>query len=318
MLSIIRNLKQKLAKTQSGFIGKIAEAVKLRGKVDEELLEEIEEILLRCDTGTEITELILQKLREEIRIEKITDVEIAQITLTDIMRDMLIAEDEDPPDFFMSQDHKPHVVVFVGVNGTGKTTTIGKVANKFAKMGKKVLIVAGDTFRAAAIEQIAIWAERAGVAIVRSQADSDPSAIIYDGISSALAKGYDVVLIDTAGRQHTKEKLMNELGKIDRTIKKLIPEAPHEAILVVDSTTGQNAISQALNFDKSIHLTGIALTKYDGTAKGGIIFNLRHNLKLPVKLLGVGEGIDDLMGFRVVDFVKAFFTKENENMEEEE
>ncbi len=317
MLGIVRNLRQKLSKTKSGFIGKIAEAVRLRGKVDEELLEEIEDILLRCDTGVEMTELILQTLREQIRNEKITDAEIVQIYLVDIMRDMLIAADEDPPDFFTSTPNKPHVIVFVGVNGTGKTTTIGKVAYKFAQMGKKVLIVAGDTFRAAAIEQIAIWADRAGVSIIRSQADSDPSSVIYDGINSALSKGYDVVLIDTAGRQHTKENLMKELGKIDRTIKKLLPEAPHEAILVVDATTGQNAISQAMNFDKSIHLTGIALTKYDGTAKGGIILNLRHNLKLPVKLLGVGEGIEDLMGFKVVDFIKAFFAIENENMEEE-
>lgn len=317
MLSILRNLKQKLSKTQSGFIGKIAEAVRLRGKVDEELLEEIEDILLRCDTGVEMTDIILERLREEIRIEKITDAEIAQITLTDIMQDLLVREDADAPDFFAEPEHKPHVIVFVGVNGTGKTTTIGKVANKFSQQGKKVLIVAGDTFRAAAIEQIAIWADRAGVAIVRSQADSDPSAVIYDGITSALARNYDIVLIDTAGRQHTKEKLMKELNKIDRTIKKLIPDAPHEAILVVDATTGQNAISQALNFDKSIHLTGLALTKYDGTAKGGIIFNLRHNLKLPVKLLGVGEGIDDLIRFRMVDFVKAFFTREQENLEEE-
>lgn len=318
MLSILRNLKQKLSRAQSGFIGRIAEAVRLRGKVDEELLEEIEDILLRCDTGVEMTQIILDRLREEIRIEKITDAEIAQITLTDIMQDLLVREDADAPDFFGQPEHKPHVIVFVGVNGTGKTTTIGKVAYKFSQQGKKVLIVAGDTFRAAAIEQIAIWAERAGVAIVRSQADSDPSAVIFDGITSALARGFDVVLIDTAGRQHTKEKLMKELSKIDRTIKKLIPDAPHEAILVVDATTGQNAISQALNFDKSIHLTGLALTKYDGTAKGGIIFNLRHNLQLPVKLLGVGEGIDDLMHFRIVDFVKAFFTREQDSKEEEE
>ncbi|PKN72247.1 MAG: signal recognition particle-docking protein FtsY [Candidatus Cloacimonetes bacterium HGW-Cloacimonetes-3] len=316
MLSIVRNLRQKLNKTKSGFMGKIAEAVSLRGKVDEELLEEIEEILLKSDTGVEMTDIILGRLREEIRIERITDAEIALIFLTDIMQDLLVREDMDAPDFFATPEHKPHIVVFVGVNGTGKTTTIGKVAYKFAQQGKKVLIIAGDTFRAAAIEQIAIWANRADVAIVRAQPDSDPSAVIYDGISSAIAKGYDIVLIDTAGRQHTKEKLMKELGKIDRTIKKLIPEAPHEAILVVDATTGQNAISQALNFDKSIHLTGLALTKYDGTAKGGIMFNLRHNLKLPVKLLGVGEGIDDLMRFRIVDFVKAFFYKDQDTDEE--
>jgi len=318
VLSFVRNLKQKLTKTNNGFVGKINEAVKARGKVDDEMLEEIEEILLRCDTGVEMTDLILQRYREELRKDRITDPEIAQIYLTDVMRDILLSVDEDPTDFFRDLKGNPQIIAFVGVNGTGKTTTIGKVAYKFSQMGKKVLIVAADTFRAAAIEQIAIWAERAGVAIVRSQPNSDPAAVIYDGVSSATAKGYDIVLIDTAGRQHTKENLMKELGKIDRTIKKLIPDAPHEAILVVDATTGQNAISQAVNFDKSIKLTGIALTKYDGTAKGGIIFNLRHNLRLPVKLLGIGEGIDDLIGFKAVDFVKAFFAKEqNENEEEE-
>ncbi len=298
-------------------MGKIEETVKTRGKVDEETLEEIEDILLRCDTGVEMTELILDRFRAEIKKEKVSDPEIAQIYLREIMRDLLLSADEDHPDFFRQPEAKPHVVAFVGVNGTGKTTTIGKVAHKFCKMGKKVLIVAGDTFRAAAIEQIAIWADRAGVAIVRAQPNSDPASVIYDGISSAMARDFDIVLIDTAGRQHTKENLMKELGKIDRSIKKLIPDAPHEAILVVDATTGQNAISQAENFDKSIKLTGLALTKYDGTAKGGIIFNLRHNLKLPVKLLGIGEGIEDLINFRAVDFVKAFFSEEHKDKEEE-
>jgi len=317
VLSFVKTIREKISKTKSGFFGKIAEAIRLRGKVDEELLEEIEDILLRCDTGVEMTQLILDRLREEIRTEHITDAELAQIALQDIMRDIFLSEDDEDIPFFVEPEVKPYVIAFVGVNGTGKTTTIGKVAARFAHMGKKVLIIAGDTFRAAAIEQISIWADRAGVNIVRSQADSDPAAVIYDGISSALARGYDIVLIDTAGRQHTKENLMKELGKIDRTIKKLIPEAPHEAILVVDATTGQNAMSQAINFDKSIHLTGIALTKYDGTAKGGIIFNLRHSLKLPVKLIGVGEGIDDLMEFKTVPFVKAFFTQSSDNDKEE-
>ncbi|HRQ99752.1 MAG TPA: signal recognition particle-docking protein FtsY [Candidatus Cloacimonas sp.] len=307
MLNIVKSLKEKLSKTNSNLMGKIAETVKKKKVIDEETLAEIEEILLYSDTGIEMTEIILQRFREQLKKDKVTDPEIAQIYLTDVMRDILLSEDEEIPDFFAEPSVKPYVIVFVGVNGTGKTTTIGKVAYKFSQMGKKVLIVAGDTFRAAAIEQIAIWAERAGVAIVRSQPDSDPAAIIYDGVNAAMARGYDIVLIDTAGRQHTKDNLMKELSKIDRTIKKLIPEAPHEVILVVDATTGQNAISQAHNFDKSIHLTGIALTKYDGTSKGGIIFNLKHNLKLPVKLLGVGEGIEDLMPFKAVPFVKAFF-----------
>ena len=307
MLNIVKNLKEKLAKTNSNFMGKITETVKKRKVVDEKMLAEIEEILLSCDTGIEMTDIILTRFKEQLKKDKVTDPEIAQIYLTDVMRDILLAENEETPDFFAEPQVKPYVVVFVGVNGTGKTTTIGKVAYKFNQMGKKVLIVAGDTFRAAAIEQIAIWAERAGVPIVRSQPDSDPAAIIYDGVHSALARGYDVVLIDTAGRQHTKDNLMKELTKIERTIQKLIPDAPHEVILVVDATTGQNAVSQAHNFDKAMKLTGIALTKYDGTSKGGIIFNLKYNLQLPVKLLGVGEGIEDLLPFKAVPFVKAFF-----------
>lgn len=307
MLNIVKNLKEKLAKTNSNFMGKITETVKKRKVVDEKMLAEIEEILLSCDTGIEMTDIILTRFKEQLKKDKVTDPEIAQIYLTDVMRDILLAENEETPDFFAEPQVKPYVVVFVGVNGTGKTTTIGKVAYKFNQMGKKVLIVAGDTFRAAAIEQIAIWAERAGVPIVRSQPDSDPAAIIYDGVHSALARGYDVVLIDTAGRQHTKDNLMKELSKIERTIQKLIPDAPHEVILVVDATTGQNAVSQAHNFDKAMKLTGIALTKYDGTSKGGIIFNLKYNLQLPVKLLGVGEGIEDLLPFKALPFVKAFF-----------
>ena len=288
-------------------MGKINETVKKRKVVDEDMLTEIEEILLSCDTGIEMTDIIITRFKEQLKKDKVTDPEIAQIYLTDVMRDILLAENEDMHDFFAEPKVKPYVIVFVGVNGTGKTTTIGKVAYKFSQMGKKVLIVAGDTFRAAAIEQIAVWAELAGVAIVRSQPDSDPAAIIYDGVKSALSRSYDVVLIDTAGRQHTKENLMKELSKIERSIKKLIPDAPHEVILVVDATTGQNAVSQAHNFDKAMKLTGIALTKYDGTSKGGIIFNLKHNLQLPVKLLGVGEGIEDLLPFKPVPFVKAFF-----------
>ena len=307
MLNIVKNLKEKLSKTNSSFMGKINETVKKRKVVDEDMLTEIEEILLSCDTGIEMTDIIITRFKEQLKKDKVTDPEIAQIYLTDVMRDILLAENEDIHDFFAEPKVKPYVIVFVGVNGTGKTTTIGKVAYKFTQTGKKVLIVAGDTFRAAAIEQIAVWAELAGVAIVRSQPDSDPAAIIYDGVKSALSRSYDVVLIDAAGRQHTNENLMKELSKIERSIKKLIPDAPHEVILVVDATTGQNAVSQAHNFDKAMKLTGIALTKYDGTSKGGIIFNLKHNLQLPVKLLGVGEGIEDLLPFKPVPFVKAFF-----------
>lgn len=311
MLNIVRGLRQKLARTKSGFIGRIAEAIRLRGKVDDELMEEIEEILLKCDTGVEMTDVIMRLLTERIRVDRITDASLVQTALQEIMQDILLADYAETASLWDEIDAKPYVIVFVGVNGVGKTTSIGKVAKSLSDQGKKVMIIAGDTFRAAAIEQLAIWAERAGTNIIKSQPDADPAAIIYDGIASALAKDYDVVLIDTAGRQHTRENLMKELAKIDRTIKKLIPEAPHQALLVVDATTGQNAISQADNFNKAMALTGIILTKYDGTSKGGIIFNLKHNLNLPVKLLGVGEGIGDLEIFDARQFIEAFFTTSN-------
>lgn len=311
MLSIVKNLRQKLSKTKSGFIDKIAETVKSRGVIDDEMFEQIEEILIKNDTGTDMAELIIERLRDELKADRINNPEIVQIYLADVMQDILFKDVPDEDDFFELPQIKPYVIAFVGVNGTGKTTTIGKVANRFAKAGKKVLIVAGDTFRAAAIEQVAIWAERAGVDILRSEPERDPASVIYDGVAKAVAKGYDIVLIDTAGRQHTKERLMKELNKIDRSIKKACADAPHETVLVVDSTTGQNAISQALHFNEAIKLTGIALTKFDGTAKGGIIFNIKQNLQIPVRLLGVGESIDDIENFHTVRFVKAFFNRDD-------
>jgi len=312
-MSLINNLKKKLAGTKNSFLGKIAEAVKLRGKVDEELMEQIEEILLKCDTGVEMTDLIMKTLREKIRLDKISDPEEVQRALQEIMEEILLKDYNEETNLLDKINAKPYVIVFVGVNGVGKTTSIGKLAHRFIQQGKKVMIIAADTFRAAAIEQLAIWAERAGATLIKSQSNADPAAVVYDGIASALAKDYDVVLIDTAGRQHTRENLMKELSKIDRTIKKLIPDAPHQVLLVVDATTGQNAISQATNFSKAIPLTGIVLAKYDGTAKGGIIFNLKHNLNLPVLFLGVGETLDDLEPFDVKNFIEAFFTTTEEN-----
>lgn len=309
MLSTFKSLKDKLSKSKSGFIDKISEAVKRSKAIDDELYDELEEILIKNDTGAEMADRIITALRKEVQTDRITDPEVVQIYLVDILQTILFKDVPDEVDFFSSKEEKPYVIAFVGVNGTGKTTTIGKVAYRFAGEGKRVLIVAGDTFRAAAIEQVAIWAERAGVEIMRSQPDRDPAAVIYDGVNSGVAKGYDIVLIDTAGRQHTKDRLMKELQKIDRSIKKACADAPHETILVVDSTTGQNAISQAKHFDEAIKLTGIALTKFDGTARGGIIFNIKQNLQIPVRLLGVGEGIEDIEVFSPVRFVKAFFNR---------
>lgn len=311
MLSIVRNLREKMAKTKNGFLGKIAEAINIRDEISEELYDDIEAILLRSDTGVEMTSLIINELKERIADEKIIRASEVYDTLQTIMKTILLQDLPEDSHFFEDRGTRPRIIVFVGVNGVGKTTSIGKVANRLVKRGNKVLIVAGDTFRAAAIEQLDIWAERAGCQILKNQQGADPASVIYDGISSAMAKAYDYVLIDTAGRQHTKENLMKELSKINRTIKKLIPNAPHEVLLVIDSTTGQNAISQAKHFHESIKLTGIILTKYDGTAKGGIIFNLKLNLRLPVKLIGIGETINDLEEFRYGDFIEAFFTEDN-------
>ncbi|MCB5224628.1 MAG: signal recognition particle-docking protein FtsY [Candidatus Cloacimonadaceae bacterium] len=316
-MSLITKLRTKLARTKSGFLGKIAEAVKLRGKVDDELMEEIEEILIRCDTGVEMTQTIMDSLTERIRVDRITDAGVVQTVLGEIMQNILLKDYAELGNLFDEIDAKPYVIAFVGVNGVGKTTSIGKMANALVQAGKRVMIIAGDTFRAAAIEQLAIWAERAGATLIRSHQNADPASVIYDGIASALARDFDVVMIDTAGRQHTRENLMLELSKIDRTIKKLIPEAPHQSLLVVDATTGQNAISQAVNFHKVMPLTGLVLSKYDGTSKGGIIFNLKHNLDLPVRFIGVGEGIGDLEVFDAEAFVQAFF-ETSEEVEEEQ
>lgn len=309
MLNFVRNLREKIARTKSSFVGKLAEAIRLRGKVDEELMEELEDILLKADTGVEMTTLIIDRLREAIRVEKLTEIEQVQEALQSIMSTVLLDEYQEVGDFFSEKAPRHCVMLFLGVNGVGKTTTIGKVAARFRQLGKSVLIIAGDTFRAAAIEQLEIWAVRAGATIIKSQQGADPGAVVFDGIQSALAKNIDVVLVDTAGRQHTKSNLMQELAKIIRTIRKVMPDAPHESLLVLDATTGQNAISQAKSFHEIAGLTGLVLTKLDGTAKGGIILNIRHALGIPVKLIGVGEQIDDLQPFDAPSFVEAMFSQ---------
>lgn len=308
MLSFVKNLREKIARTKNSFVGKLAEAIKLRGKVDEELMEELEDILLRTDTGVEMTTLIMERLRDEIKVNKLSEAERVQESLQKIMSDILITDYSNAVDFYSDNTAKPHVIFFLGVNGVGKTTTIGKVASRFRQLGKSVLIIAGDTFRAAAIEQLEIWANRAGASIIKSQQGADPSSICFDGITAALSRHIDIVLIDTAGRQHNKANLMQELSKMIRTIKKVIPEAPHETLLVLDATTGQNAVSQAKTFHEIAKLTGLVLTKLDGTAKGGIILNIKHALGIPVKLIGLGEQIDDLQSFDIEAFVDAMFT----------
>lgn len=311
----MRSLKEKIAKTKNSFVGKLAEAIRLRGKVDEELMEQLEDILLRTDTGVDMTTLIIDRLRDEIRVHKITEAEKVQDVLQTVMSDILLADYTDATDFYRDSEFRPQVYLFLGVNGVGKTTTIGKVASQFIQKGKSVLVVAGDTFRAAAIEQLEIWADRAGADIVKSTQGADPSSVVFDGITAAINRRKDIVLIDTAGRQHNKAHLMAELNKIVRTIKKVLPDAPHETLLVLDATTGQNAVQQAKVFHEAAGLTGLVLTKLDGTAKGGIILNIKHALGIPVKLIGIGEGIEDLQSFDPQAFVQAMFTTDKQEEE---
>ncbi|MCF7792568.1 MAG: signal recognition particle-docking protein FtsY [Candidatus Cloacimonetes bacterium] len=299
-------LQLKLSKTKQGLLGKLAEIVKLSGKIDEDLMDNLEEMLLQADVGVQASGDIIDKLRAEIKLNQIKEPAQIREHLEEIIRNLLL-QDYSSEDHFKLGDKKPFIMLFVGVNGVGKTTTIGKLAKRFNEMGKSVLLIAGDTFRAAAVEQLTIWSQRSNASIVKQQQGADPSSVVYDGVMSAVNKKIDVVLIDTAGRQHTKVNLMNELSKIVRTIKKIVPDGPHETLLVVDSTTGQNALMQADNFDKATNLSGIVLTKLDGTAKGGIVIGIKHQMDIPVKLIGVGEAVEDLRDFNVNDFVDAIF-----------
>jgi fused signal recognition particle receptor len=301
------NLKDKLAKTKNSLLGKLAEIINLRGKVDEDLMDDLEEMLLQADVGVRTSSDIIENLKEKIKVEKITSAGEIQKNIEAIIRDLLLKDYDTETSILQFEKVKPFVALFTGVNGVGKTTTIAKLARRFTESGKSVLMVAGDTFRAAAIDQLAIWAERTGSDIMKQQEGSDPSSVVYDGMMKAVNKKYDVVLIDTAGRQHTKVNLMNELSKIKRTIQKIVPDAPHETLLVVDATTGQNAITQAEYFNKATDLSGLVLTKLDGTAKGGIVIGIKHQLDIPVKLIGVGESYNDLRDFDINEFVEAIF-----------
>lgn len=306
MLSIFKSLKEKIAKTRNSFVGKIAEALSLRTKVDEELMEDLEEILLQADVGPELSLEIIDKLRDEIRLNNIQDTSLINGSLEKIIHGILTDDYEEYKTPFVFS-HKPTIMLVVGVNGTGKTTTIGKLANKLTKEGKKVLLIAADTFRAAAIEQLTIWAERSSIPIFKTQHGADPSSVVFDGLNFAKRENVDVVLIDTAGRQHNKAHLMNELAKITRTVQKIYPDGPHETLLVIDATTGQNAVSQAKLFNEVTKLSGLVLTKLDGTAKGGIVISIKRQLNIPVKLIGVGESIEDLRDFKAEEFASALF-----------
>ena len=300
-MGFLTKLRAGLAKTKNALFGKIDALLKLFVRVDEDLLEELEELLITADVGVSATEEILDRLREEIKEGRLKDPADIKGALRVILADM-IGEGE-----MLHLDTTPTVILIIGVNGAGKTTSIGKISNRLRDAGKRVVVAAADTFRAAAIDQLAVWCDRAKVDIVKQQEGSDPAAVVYDAIQYTKKKGADVLIIDTAGRLHNKKNLMDELAKINRVISRELPDAARENLLVLDATTGQNAILQAKEFGKAAEITGLILNKLDGTAKGGIVLSIRHELGLPVKFIGVGEKIDDMQEFDAADFVSALF-----------
>ncbi|MBO7651737.1 MAG: signal recognition particle-docking protein FtsY [Bacteroidales bacterium] len=298
-----------LEKTRTGLFSKISRLIFSKSKVDEDVLDELEEILITSDVGVDTTLKIIDKIKERVKAEKYVGTD----ELNELLRSTIASLMEDGPDMknpdFTTPDGSPYVIMVVGVNGVGKTTTIGKLANNFKKAGKNVYIGAADTFRAAAIDQLQVWADRVGVHMIRQDMGSDPASVAYDTLASAKKSGADVVLIDTAGRLHNKINLMNELSKIKRVMQKLVPEAPHEVLLVLDGSTGQNAYEQAKQFVKATEVSSLAVTKLDGTAKGGVVIGISDQFKIPIKYIGVGEGIDDLQMFDKREFVDSLFKK---------
>lgn len=303
-LGFFGKLKEGLEKTRKGIANKVDDIIKQYQKIDEELFEELEEVLIMADVGFETTEKIIENVKDKIRERKLTEASDVKGVLKEELKELL--EDIEGTSK-LNIEPSPSIILVVGVNGVGKTTTIGKLAYRYKNEGKNVLIAAGDTFRAAAIEQLNEWTTRANVGLISHKEGSDPAAVIYDGIQAAKARKTDILICDTAGRLHNKKNLMNELNKIVRIIEREYPEATKEILLVVDSTTGQNAVMQAKVFKEACNITGIALTKLDGTAKGGVIFAVQSELNVPVKLVGVGEGINDLQEFDRQNFVDAIF-----------
>lgn len=303
---LIDKLRKGLTKTREGMVQKIREVIRRRPEIDEETLEEIEEILIEADIGVDPTLRIIDQLRERFETgEPVENSETAvQEFLEEEIRKILLPSDTAPS---AATTAKPHIILVVGVNGAGKTTTIGKMAHKLSRERKTVLFAAGDTFRAAAIDQLGIWADRTGSDMVRHQPGADAASVAFDAIQAARARDIDVVLIDTAGRLHTKVNLMEEVKKIRRVIAKAMPGAPHETLLVLDATTGQNAVIQAKHFHSAVELTGLVLAKLDGTAKGGVVIAIADELDLPVRYVGLGEDVEDLEDFDPENFVKALF-----------
>ena len=300
-MKLIEKLKARLTKTKEAIVGKIDKIFQSFVRVDEDLFEELEELLICSDVGVNTSLDILDQLRAEVKQNRITDPEAVKAQLMSILKGK-VGEGEP-----LRLSTKPSVVLIIGVNGVGKTTSIGKISYQLKKQGKKVLVAAADTFRAAAAEQLGVWCERAGVDMIRQGQGADPASVVYDAIAAAKSRGTDVLLIDTAGRLHNKKNLMDELSKINRVIQRELPDADRETLLVLDATTGQNAVIQAKEFKEAAGMTGIILTKLDGTAKGGVVLSVKDELDLPVKFIGVGEGIDDMEPFSATDFAEALF-----------
>ena len=304
-MGFFSRLKEGLKKTRDTVIGQIDSMLKSFSSIDEDLFEELEELLVMGDVGYETAQKICGMLRIRVKEKNITDPSRIMDEIAEISAEILEGGNE------MVLNTKPSIILIIGVNGVGKTTSIGKIANYYRSQGKRVTLAAADTFRAAAIDQLRVWAERSGADIVAQGEGSDPAAVVYDAISSAKAKGSDIIIVDTAGRLHNKKHLMDELAKIRRVIDRELPDADKEFLLVLDATTGQNAVNQAVEFAKATGISGIVLTKLDGTAKGGVVLNIKEELGISVKFIGVGEKVDDLQPFDPLEFSKALFTKED-------
>ncbi|WP_336514246.1 signal recognition particle-docking protein FtsY [Pollutibacter soli] len=302
------SLDKGLEKTKENFLSRITKAIAGKSTVDEDVLDDLEEALVSADVGIDTTIQIIERIEKRVAQDKYLNTsELNKILQEEIENLLVDAPEKSYQDFNTPTGKKPYVILVVGVNGVGKTTTIGKLANNFRKAGKQVLLGAADTFRAAAVDQLTIWSERAAVPIVKKEMGSDPASVAFDTVNSAVARDIDVVLIDTAGRLHNKAHLMEELAKIKRVIQKVIPDAPHEILLVLDGSTGQNALEQARHFTATTDVTALAITKLDGTAKGGIVLAIANQFKIPVKFVGVGEKMDDLLVFDKKEFVDSLF-----------
>ncbi|KGO02278.1 cell division protein FtsY [Porphyromonas gulae] len=301
-------LDEGLSKTKENVFAKITRAVAGKSKVDDEVLDELENVLVTSDVGVDTTLKIIKRIEERVARDKyVSTSELTAILRQEIASLLTENGSADGDNFDIPSGTKPYVIMVVGVNGVGKTTTIGKLAHRFRQAGKSVVLGAADTFRAAAVEQLEIWSERVGVPVIKQQMGSDPASVAYDTVSSAVANGVDVVIIDTAGRLHNKANLMNELTKIKRVMQKVVPDAPHEILLVLDGSTGQNAFEQAKQFTAATEVNALAVTKLDGTAKGGVVIGISDQFKIPVKYIGLGEGMDDLQIFRKKEFVDSLF-----------